>query len=517
MSYHLHVQTPEGWKRIPFQPGETVHAILYRSDLPLGPHCSQQGQCGRCRVKWRGECPPPNACEKIRLHADEIHQGVRLACQHYPEDQCRITLLRHHDLGRSPTYQLQLPHDHHTPTGTGLGIALDFGTTQIRISIWDLSQGNRIVARSLLNPLMRFGQDILTRICLASESLAKAHQMLSLCAQSVLHTLQDLCDTFDLEFSSIQSVHIVANTAMLGLLGNFHQEMFRQPGFWLSQSFNQSETQELKNLLKLPLASHLHLHPSLGGFVGSDLWADLIYTNLCQGGPALLMDFGTNTEIALWDGHALWLCSAAGGPAFDGCGTKCGIHSSPGAICQVQITDDLKVHYQTIDGLEATGLCGTGLIDCAAELLRCGIVKASGSFARTWEHPFFSLDPQRNLFVDQADLGLLQQATAAIKGGLLCLFHKSQISPDQLQALWICGDFGAQIPLESAQRIGLIPTLDPTLIHRSPQAALLGCEKILNQCSIPDPVPTHTINLSCESDFEEFFLQSLILEPLKGP
>lgn len=119
--------------------------------------------------------------------------------------------------------------------------------------------------------------------------------------------------------------------------------------------------------------------------------------------------------------------------------------------------------------------------------------------------------------MDQADLGLLQQATAAIKGGLLCLFHKSQISPDQLQALWICGDFGAQIPLESAQRIGLIPTLDPTLIHRSPQAALLGCEKILNQCSIPDPVPTHTINLSCESDFEEFFLQSLILEPLKGP
>lgn len=513
----LHVQTPEGWKTIPYQAGESVHAILYRSDLPLGPHCSQQGQCGRCRIKWRGECPPPNTCEKIRLHSDEINQGVRLACQHYPQGECKITLLRHHDLGRNPNYQLKLPQNSYPASATGLGIALDFGTTQIRISIWDLCQGKRIVARSQLNPLMRFGQDILTRICLASESLAKAHQMLSLCAQSVFQTLQDLCDTFDLDFHSTQSVHIVANTAMLGLLGNFHQEMFRQPGFWLSQSFGQHETQELKNLLKFPTHTHLHLHPSLGGFVGSDLWADLIYSNLCQGGPALLMDFGTNTEIALWDGQTLWLCSAAGGPAFDGCGTKCGIHSSPGAICQIQISEDRQVQYQTIDAMEATGLCGTGLIDCAAELLNRGIIKSTGHFSRTWKEPHFTIDPQRNLFVDQADLGLLQQASAAIKGGLLCLLHKSQIRLEQLQALWICGDFGAQIPLQSAQKIGLIPDIDPSLIHQCPQAALLGCEKILNQCPLPDPVPSQTINLSCESDFEEFFLQSLLLEPLKGP
>lgn len=518
MSSLLHVQTAEGPREIRYQEGETLHAILSRENLPIGPHCSGQGQCGRCRVRWRTAPPNPTACELIRLQEDEISQGIRLSCQHKPTGNHSLSLLRAHDLRHSQSSQIYLQEQTFNSTQTGLGIAIDCGTTLIRISLWDFDQMTRLSARSFLNPLIRFGQDILSRLCQASESRAKSHQMLSLCAQSISSVLYDLLECFEREASELSQITLVANTAMLSLLGHFHHEITVQPGCWIGRSEHLGDLGEFKSLLKIPLSCEVKLEPSLGGFVGSDLWAGLVYSQLCKGGPSLLMDFGTNTEIALWTGSELWLCSAAGGPAFDGCGIKCGIHASPGAIDQVQIHPDLSCTFHTVDDQEAHGICGSGLIELCAGLLEREVIRKNGLFSRTWPHKQYTLHAGKSLFVDQSDLGLLQQAIAAIKAGLLCLFHRAHLQIEQLEQLWICGDFGGQISIPAAQALGLLPQIHPDRIRIEAHAALLGSEQLMHGHNPYQELSLgiHTVNLSNASDFEEFYISSLLLQPLQS-
>ncbi len=118
--------------------------------------------------------------------------------------------------------------------------------------------------------------------------------------------------------------------------------------------------------------------------MGSDLLAGVLATRLTDQPGGLLIDFGTNSEMALWDGQTLWVTSAAGGPAFEGCGIQCGMPAEPGAIYRVR-TDHrtpTDLHFQVIGGGEAKGFCGSGLVDLIACLRDSGDLTPTGGFAQ---------------------------------------------------------------------------------------------------------------------------------------
>lgn len=485
-------------------------------------NCDGQGRCGRCRVKFHSSLAPVSLCEIKHLNKEEIGQNVRLACQQHLTQDTAISIMGHRDQSRSLNQILELPPlvVQNKSSCTGFGIAIDFGTSQIRLSLWDLDKGIRLSARHFPNPQIRFGSDVLTRLGSASESKMVAHQMNHLCASQISSVIANICECFAINPYSIKSAKVVANSAILTLLSCIEKDKICLPHFWnYGVQSPRYSSDEIRSLWKLQ-GAEVELLPSFAGFVGSDLLAAIQYTQLMKNRSSLLIDFGTNTEIALWDGQQLWLASAAGGPAFDSCGIKCGINACPGAIASVHLDENLQVSFDTVGNRPPIGISGTGMVDLCAQLISNKIVRVNGLFSKGYEFKRFNLDDEGLVYIDQADLGLLQQAIAAIKAGILCLCQHSQICFDQFEELWICGEFGSNLSIDHARSVGLIPDLPDERIHICAQAALLGCEEILLD---PEDQKRHeilckakVINLSSDPLFDDFFLKSLLIKPLNS-
>ena len=145
--------------------------------------------------------------------------------------------------------------------------------------------------------------------------------------------------------------------------------------------YKHRETPIWVSLLGVHPQATLEVISPLAGFVGSDLLAGVLATRLTEQPGGLLIDFGTNSEMALWDGQTLWVTSAAGGPAFESCGMQCGMPAEPGAIYRFGgLQDSDEVHFQVLGGGEAKGFCGSGLVDLIACLRDSGELTSAGSF-----------------------------------------------------------------------------------------------------------------------------------------
>ncbi len=197
---------------------------------------------------------------------------------------------------------------------------------------------------------------------------------------------------------------------------------------------------------KLGLKSHpqanAHFIPVIGGFVGADSVADLMAVNMLQSEEIIMdIDIGTNTEIAIGNKDLAMIVSCASGPAFEGMEIKQGMRAASGAIEKISIDpSSLETHYRTIEDTPAVGICGSGLVDALAELLKAGVIDISGRFnsemvketnrirkaPEGWYEYVVAWRNETGLDTDvsvtQADIGELQKAKAAVRAALkFCL------------------------------------------------------------------------------------------------
>ena len=242
----------------------------------------------------------------------------------------------------------------------------------------------------------------------------------------------------------------------------------------------------------------LLLLPNIAGYIGADTSGCLLALRQdLKEEVTLMLDIGTNTEMILGNKYGLAACSAASGPAFEGAKIQCGMRGLPGAIDHVKFENG-KWQYTTIGGEKPVGLCGSGLIDLVAELLRTGLIDENGilhsgqersdtfmlvppqetGFAQCGQN--MSEDeqsekmecPQRNeknesgqlrvendcgVYLTQKDIGEVQLAKAAIAAGIRLLLKKRNIEESQIQTVYLAGGFGNYMNAENAARIGLIP------------------------------------------------------------
>ncbi|MEN6517498.1 MAG: ATP-binding protein [Methanospirillum sp.] len=236
--------------------------------------------------------------------------------------------------------------------------------------------------------------------------------------------------------------------------------------------------------------------------------------------PALLIDFGTNSEIALWDGQALSVTSAAGGPAFEGSGMRCGLPAVPGAICRVEFRNR-AVECTTIGGAPARGLCGTGLVDLIAHLLRTGILSERGRLSGGHDKGYILPDGDPPLVLTGKDVDLFQRAKAAVGSGVQVLMERAGISGDELGHVYVCGTFGYGLDTGNAREIGLLPMVPEDRISLCGNTALAGCEELLLDPEADGRLEAirrsaELVNLARLPDFDEFFLANLYLSPLGG-
>ena len=528
--YTLSVINSDGQCTYSFNHGRSLLDVLVETEITLPVHCGGSGACGACKV--RIEDSPvnnPAPLEINHLSEAEIKEGIRLACQMKPRQDLTIRII-------NPTVELKwdtfsdenlpLPDSPVKPfINTGqyrFGLAIDLGTTQIRLSLWDMHHWERITTRVCLNPQIRFGTDILRRIITAVESKSTANRMARLCSDIIGEALKDLEGFKGFRIKDIGPVVIVGNTAMLTILSGKNYELLLLPDYWMKKINCQLDNiHALQSPFTIGKKVWINMVPPIAGFVGSDLLAAIIASRMnLDYECALLIDFGTNSEIALWDGQGFWVTSAAGGPAFDGCGISCGMQAGLGAICRIKNqADGTGFVYDVIGSGIPRGICGSGLVDAVAVLLQKGMLMPSGKFKGDVKSKLLvAIDGKQGIQLKNRDIDTFQRAKAAIGTGVACLLSKAGVPMGKLQHVFVCGAFGQHLNIQNAKAIGLLPDIPDDRFEIFGNAALSGCEQLMlaeNWKEIVDSIKKriNMVDLAQNLFFETSFVDHLFLCP----
>lgn len=368
------------------------------------------------------------------------------------------------------------------------GIAIDLGTTTIAAALVAIADKRSVAACGGLNPQRQFGLDLIARLEYACRSQANLRQLQQLVNAELAGLAAQLLEQAGVEAGSVALVAIAGNPTMSHLLLGLPVATLARPPYRpQSTAAHSLSTAELGWPFDLPA----YVFPAPGGFVGGDTVAFLYglgvgeaiieergtrseargARNLAFPEPCLFLDLGTNGEIALLAGGALSATSAAAGPAFEAGNLACGMAALPGAIDRVQVADGrLQVH--TLADRPATGLCGSGVLDTIALLLREGLLDSTGSLgdpARIASplggrlevvdderHFVLYRDARTRVSLSQTDIRQVQLAKGAVRAGMDVLCSRAGITANDIAAVVITGSFGASLSLESLKSVGVL-------------------------------------------------------------
>jgi uncharacterized 2Fe-2S/4Fe-4S cluster protein (DUF4445 family) len=520
---------------IPFVAGQSLREILDSTEIRVRAGCNGSGACGLCRIRIEsGNVHKSTEMERSVLDSSLRADRIRLACQVKPEKDLQIRILNQAPrsnwrnlpetkgccIAQQPSFSLR---DLPCRESTLYGVAVDLGTTHINISLYNLVTGKRLAGRIGQNPQMNSGSDIMTRLVVASGSIEQANRLSKQVREAIGEALQDIASRDGINLVQVVRFSLVGNTAMLALLSGRNYDLLIKPSHWGG---------DIECLPKNPgaLAAEweidpgavIEILPPLAGFVGSDLLAGVLATHLTDSREkSLFIDFGTNSEIGVWDGEVLWVTSAAGGPAFEGNGFTCGMPAEPGAVYRVRFRDETMA-LSIIAGDDLRGLCGSGIIDLISGLVEQGILTEKGQFVPEYSNEGFVVskhDPR--IVLTKSDVDLFQRAKAAIGTGIQVLLEKGCMDPSDIDHIYIGGIFGHFLDSNNAQKIGLLPMIPPDRIHLCGNTALMGCEMALLSSQAVDNLKhmsriTRLINLSECDNFDEIYLENLYLRPILG-
>jgi uncharacterized 2Fe-2S/4Fe-4S cluster protein (DUF4445 family) len=243
------------------------------------------------------------------------------------------------------------------------------------------------------------------------------------------------------------------------------------------------------------------------------------------------MDVGTNTEVILGNKYGLWCCSTASGPAFEGAHIKFGMRAASGAIEKVKIKENFDVEYITIDNEEPRGICGSGIIDAIAEMLRTGVIDTSGRIVlqdhkriREGENgkEFIiafkeeTANKEEDIVITQDDIREIQKAKAAMYAGYMTLMRKASFKKEELSEIIIAGAFGSYIDPFSARLIGMIPELPISKISFLGNTAGSGarlCLKSMDYRKESEEIVEKMkyVELAAEPIFEEEYINAMYM------
>lgn len=375
------------------------------------------------------------------------------------------------------------------------GVALDVGTSKIVAYLCDLGSGRVLATEALENPQLPYGEDVVHRLSFAQRSSEDRRLLQQLVVDRINDLVGLLCDTAGVSCQTVYEITAVGNTAMHHLLLGIGTRYLGLSPYVAASNLALQVPAAALGLAVHPLA-RVYAPAVVAGFVGSDCLSVVLATRLSEStGLSLAMDLGTNTEIALADGESITTCSCASGPAFEGYHVKYGMKAATGAI-QSAVYDPQEDRWQlgVVGGGRAAGICGSGIIDVVAELLRHGIIGARGRFDPAYSssrlrwgdqgHEFLLVPAEESLrgadiVVTEKDVGEIQLAKAAVYSGAALLLRSAGKNPPDVDCLYVAGAFGNYLNLENAKRIGMLPDVPSDRIHFVGNAAGAGARYVL--------------------------------------
>ena len=508
----------------------TIMSTLLKNGLISGSFCGGRGDCGRCRIQFLEGMTVPTPLERSTLEAEELRQGYRLACMTKPKNDCVIKLalldmpeiavvtemidvtgendclsqqknqsknnksdVMDSTAGMASTnaseQSVSSNQAHSDIKKTGVMIAVDLGTTTIAMQLMELDTGRVIDTYCEMNPQRQYGADVLSRIQASCEGSREVLQKLA------TEVLEQGVARFRKQSADIKCMCIAGNTTMQHLLMGYDVSSLGRSPF---------------TPVEIGLQEYKHsawdfpvwLVPGISAFVGGDIVAGLYACNMLPDfSPALLIDLGTNGEMAITDGVRMIVTATAAGPAFEG-----------GA---------------------GAGIIGSDMIACIAALLRQGIVDETGLLADS-DHTFTAGASGGSVYLTQEDIRSLQMAKAAVRAGVEILQKRlEEEQSDELQLsrtrsnvwqgvqVYLAGGFGYYLDVEAAFRIGLLPEHMRGHVRAVGNTSLAGAyligrdlwqHKIDRQMLEKSLSFIESINLAKQEEFERLYIQYMNFE-----
>jgi uncharacterized 2Fe-2S/4Fe-4S cluster protein (DUF4445 family) len=398
-------------------------------------------------------------------------------------------------------------------SGSGLGLAVDLGTTTMVADLVELDTGRVLASAASVNPQTSWGADVVSRITAGYLNPEKIAEMRDAVVAGLNGLIDEIARSAGLPAGRIYEAVVAGNTAMNHLLlGMPVAGLAVAPFAGLFSALPPLPAAEAG--LKIHPRGRLYLAPNIRSFVGGDIAAGLAAVDLeSREGSFLFVDLGTNGEIVLKRGPDFTCTSTAAGPAFEGMAISCGMLALPGAVHQADLRGK-EIAVRTIGGLEPRGVCGTGLIDLIALGLRLGRLSSGGHLAG----PDKRLPFADSLALTQKDVREVQLAAAAVKTGMRTLLDAAGLTVADLDGLIVAGAFGNEMSIGHAQAIGLLPRLDESKIQFVGNSSLAGARALLlsrterSRCERLAGRVRH-ISLAKGEAFETAYVESLALAP----
>ena len=406
-----------------------------------------------------------------------------------------------------------------------LGVAVDLGTTKIAMYLIDLDTGETLTREGIMNPQIAYGEDIMTRMTAANADPVTAAKFQSLVVDSFNETIAKMCETSSQNANQIVNIVVVGNTAMHHMFLNFPvYQLGRAPYIPEVSTALDIKVRDLG--IKTASGGYVHLLPNIAGYVGADHVSMLLASEIQnKPGVVLAIDIGTNTEICLSNHGAMSSLSTASGPAFEGAHIKCGMRAAAGAIERFQFINGENT-FQTIGNVPPIGICGSGILDILAALLKEKIVNPRG---KLMDHPrvhgnginreyiiFSDEGNGRVVSFSQTDIEQLQLAKGAIRTGIDVLLSERGLSSNEIDEIIIAGAFGTYLDVRSAIEIGMLPNVPIGKVNQVGNAAGIGAKQAL----ISDRKREEALNLAelveyielaGNNNFLRFFAKSMRL------
>ena len=440
----IFVQQGNEKKELTFTAGQTLLEILREAGYEVSAPCGGNGTCGKCTVYIAGE--------------------AHLACQTEAADGMMV------ELPHTAELEVALGSDAVFACDSGLsgyGVAVDIGTTTVACHLVNLENGKTVAVAGEGNAQRSYGADVISRIQASVEG--RLGEMAEVIRKQLGEMMETLCREAKVSPAEVHFMTVAANTTMCHILAGLKPDTIGVAPFTPLSLFG--DDYDAKSW-GLPFDGRVYLAPSVSGYVGGDITADLLAVDMDKASkPVLLIDVGTNGEMALGCGDKFVCCSTAAGPAFEGAQIRFGMTAAEGAISSVEYHDG-ALECKVIGGVEAKGICGSGLIDAIAVMLEVGALDETGRVLDVDEDddipaealPFLTLldeEPAFRLteqvYVTQSDVRKVQLGKGAIAAGIQVLIDTSDVNYDDIGALLLAGGFGSFIRPASAARIGLIP------------------------------------------------------------
>ena len=397
------------------------------------------------------------------------------------------------------------------------GLAVDIGTTTVAINLVNLDDGKIIITSSFENPQVFGGSDVMNRISYDSSKFKG--ELCKSIISSINFEIGEYVKKIKIRRNEIVEAVIVGNATMRDLFFDLDVESIGVRPYksiieldYLENKVDSTEISKYAKEINLRINPNAIVYspPLIASHIGSDVSAGLISTDFFENNNLkMLIDIGTNTEVVLGTPNRMLAASCPAGPAFEGGEITYGMPGYTGAVEKVDIYED-KFRYKTIGDVEATGICGSGLIDFLSVLVENNLMNPLGKF--TSEEDKMFLDNEQDINLSRKDVSSLAQAKAANVCGQALVIKDFGKNILDIENVYLAGGFANYIDIQNAINIGFILDFPLEKIKKIGNSALEGATKLLLSNKLRKNLVKYVNNidhleLETKSDFFDYFVE----------